>query len=428
MAPERTLTPQTTLDSVHAREAAEHWAKKYHEMKRERDSESLQECAALYPDRDENKFTQQDLRKLINEALKQCSGKRGAVDSDSDDLRQQLARARLEADGQRQKAETLINERVELFDRVSKAEVGLTLLALKVDKFYSQCSALAHEADLLRQYQVRDLFEPVAFFETGKMVLGVANVEPSDLRRFMDNFIHMHISQGKTQAIHFLNRPPQCLPLRIDHPGQHGYWFCPLGVPEDDAPFELIVEGLPCQWMYLGTYTTKLLPGAEMKLSEWMVLDESTKTGHCKRMAAQLESLPLGQIPSQISQQEIKSRFDTGEWNVPCHSLRCVGFDAALSASLAALLAPVPATVRPSELIGQPDLCAEDLATPPSKARSVSNLPTGYNTPASAPRKDGKKAAIPTIIIPPLLGSKRPLAGTAGNSSKKARTQGTVPA
>jgi hypothetical protein len=36
------------------------------------------------------------------------------------------------------------------------------------------------------------------------------------------------------------------------------------------------------QWTYLGRYTTSPLPSADMRLSEWMVLDEQVRRAHLR--------------------------------------------------------------------------------------------------------------------------------------------------
>lgn len=136
-----------------------------------------------------------------------------------------------------------------------------------------------------------------------------------------------------------------------------------------DAPFELIVEVEPntvstiihydkmiktsCfQWRYFGRYVTRLFQGYEMKLSEWMMLDEQVapilpllragadafpiqiKTIFCSRLAAQ--RLSNGQQTSYASQAVIRQNYDSGEWNIPCYSLECVGYDMALYEALTA--------------------------------------------------------------------------------------------
>jgi hypothetical protein len=46
---------------------------------------------------------------------------------------------------------------------------------------------------------------------------------------------------------------------------------------------------------------------------------------HCVRVASQ--NLPPDQTASYPAQLDVKRRYEVGEWNVPCYSLRCVGFD-----------------------------------------------------------------------------------------------------
>jgi hypothetical protein len=39
------------------------------------------------------------------------------------------------------------------------------------------------------------------------------------------------------------------------------------------------------------------------------------------------QNLPPGHTASYVAQIDVKKKYDTGEWSVPCYSLRCVGFN-----------------------------------------------------------------------------------------------------
>jgi len=68
--------------------------------------------------------------------------------------------------------------------------------------------------------------------------------------------------------------------------------------------------------------------GDEMKLAEWLTLDDQTKAVHCRRIAS--HELPQGQTASYPAQLDVKRRYETGEWSVPCYSLQCLGFNTPL--------------------------------------------------------------------------------------------------
>jgi len=136
--------------------------------------------------------------------------------------------------------------------------------------------------------------------------------------------------------LHFLPRPPTCMPLRVPSCGKHGYWFYPAWLLPDNTEFELIVEGRATEWQYLGRYVSVALPGGEMRLSEWMSLDEETKIAHCMRVAYQSSSqAQTTQLMSSTTHLlEVKRRYECGAWSVPCFTLRCVGFNKLLYESL----------------------------------------------------------------------------------------------
>ena len=100
-----------------------------------------------------------------------------------------------------------------------------------------------------------------------------------------------------------------------------------------------------------------------MNLSEWMALDEQvrsnkppknrlpdqpdpqTKMAHCSRVANQ--GLQPGQTASLSVQLSVKRRYELGEWNVPCYSLRCVGFSMPLYQALHSAAAAVQVAHNP---------------------------------------------------------------------------------
>ena len=45
--------------------------------------------------------------------------------------------------------------------------------------------------------------------------------------------------------IHFIRRPPICMPLRVEGCEMHGYWFDPIARNQEDVPVDLVVESAP---------------------------------------------------------------------------------------------------------------------------------------------------------------------------------------
>ncbi|KAJ7577528.1 hypothetical protein C8J56DRAFT_971000 [Mycena floridula] len=103
----------------------------------------------------------------------------------------------------------------------------------------------------------------------------------------------------------------------------NGWWFHPVWTIQPSWAFQLVIEGNPGEWSYLGRYVTSLLEGCEMKLSEWISLDEETKALYCNRIATERA---LGEPPSMLDLVETRRRFDIGEWKIPCYLLHCTGF------------------------------------------------------------------------------------------------------
>ncbi|KAH8824596.1 hypothetical protein DL96DRAFT_1614537 [Flagelloscypha sp. PMI_526] len=190
---------------------------------------------------------------------------------------------------------------------------GVALRA-QVATFHAQASVISTETDRVRKDAITALFPAADFLEdTFKpRVLSAPDIP---------TFVASLNGTGALQKyrLYLLPKPPSCMPLRVQFCGSHGYWFAPTTVPPDD--FELIVEGRAGEWTYLGKYVTAPFPGHEMRLAEWMNLDELTKLAYCARLHPS-----SGTQPQATSPVEIKRRHDIGEWVSPCYSLRCVGF------------------------------------------------------------------------------------------------------
>ncbi|EGO21819.1 hypothetical protein SERLADRAFT_474746 [Serpula lacrymans var. lacrymans S7.9] len=228
----------------------------------------------------------------------------------------------------RRKLELVEREKVDLTARMANVEAERTALAQQIQLCVAQASAFAAEADQHRRNSLSLLFPPVSFVDPNFEPSPLLFTNPTDIISSLEP----HFSEGN--RLYFLPRPPACMPLRVPACGQPGYWFYPNYILSEDTEFDLVVEGRPGEWSYLGNYVTALFPGGEMKISEWMNLDEQTKMTHCSRVATENSGLPAGQSPSYPDQITVKRRYELGEWRVPCYSLRCVGFNMPLYEAL----------------------------------------------------------------------------------------------
>ncbi|KZT24046.1 hypothetical protein NEOLEDRAFT_1170342 [Neolentinus lepideus HHB14362 ss-1] len=209
-------------------------------------------------------------------------------------------------------------ENLELTKRVGSLEAERVTLSVQIQQFCLQSRMLAHEAEEHRTRTLASLF-PATDFITVSSPVKLA--QPYLIRNSLPpefNGLHLYL----------VPRPPSYLPVRVPAPGKHGYWFYPPWVLPLDLEFELIVEVRETEWLYLGRYTSTMFEGGEMKLSEWLNLDEQTKSKHCMRVASQ--TAPPGSVPSLAAQAEVKRKYEVGEWSVPCYSLRCVGYNVTL--------------------------------------------------------------------------------------------------
>lgn len=219
-----------------------------------------------------------------------------------------------------------------------------------MNTFAVQATVLAAEAHKWRRDKILELFKTDSF---------VANDFDSPLLisknpRLIYDVLPDHLLSGRRLC--FLPRPPSCLPLRVSSIAQSGYWFYPPWTFAPDVAFELVVEGDPHEWKYLGTYVTAPLVGYEMKLSEWMILDDETKDQHCLRVKAQI--LEQAQLPTTCTGLDVRRHYDIGEWSVPCYSLCCMGFSMKLHDALQyaskAVHSTIPLTHTPTILASKP--------------------------------------------------------------------------
>ncbi|KAA1477070.1 hypothetical protein DENSPDRAFT_933454 [Dentipellis sp. KUC8613] len=335
--PMRTLA----IDASYAPEVVEFWAKKYQDVKAE--NERLQRHYASQPDRDALQREHGRLKDLI-EQLQEESRRRGGEETrarqeakaELDALKARVAKLEREKEALGTRLRGVEEEKEALSARVVGAEKTVNAATQQVLKFYAQSTVLALEEDQSRHAKVGKLFDPVDFFNE-EMEYQTVKMPQNQMKAVSERLCAILKSQNfesKATTVYFLPRPPKSMPLRIRTCAQHGYWFCPIFTIRPGECFELVVEGDPDQWLYLGSYESSLMEGAEMRLSEWLMLDENTKLAHCLRAASQ--ELPDGQYASYPAQLEVKRRYEMGEWSVPCYALRGVGFSRAFYTALSA--------------------------------------------------------------------------------------------
>lgn len=317
----RTIMPSIPIDATLAPEIVEFWGRRYREVKEELEelkaaSGAKENCApseeGCAPMRVESLLAQIDTH--LSSLRKKDKVARDVLSSKKDEI---LLREALSA---------AAKERDDLRFRAAALEADRVVLTNQVQAYMIQAAALAAESCSARMAAIHKVFPSTSFVDKDFQAAPVVLAEPE---AFMHSLPPQYTSGTR---LYFLPRPPACMPLHVPRSAQPGYWFYPVLLAPADTHFELIVEGSPGQWTYLGRYVTVNMPGQEMKLSEWMMLDERTKQAHCHRIAA--HTTENGQTPSVATQLEVRRRYDTGEWNVPCYSLQCIGYDLNLYATL----------------------------------------------------------------------------------------------
>lgn len=271
------------IDASLAPELLEFWTKKYKETKEELD----------------------DLRTLVTckvskseEILEIVRSIKNTVDEEA---------------SLRQKLEVAIKEKEELASRLARLEAEQRVLSRQAQLSVVQARALAKEATEHRHLAISQQFPAIQSVEH----LEQATVTFTDHKTIIKH-LPSRFSQHRLQ---FVVSPPTSLPLCVPACGRHGFWFYAPSI----MPFELIAEMRPNEWSYLGQYVSEPLANAEMKLSEWLSLDEETKMAHCSRFAA---------LNPREDRHLVRQRYDAGEWKIRCCSLKCVGYDKLLYEAL----------------------------------------------------------------------------------------------
>ncbi|KAJ7118885.1 hypothetical protein C8R44DRAFT_878417 [Mycena epipterygia] len=302
-------TPGIVLTSNLASEVVEFWGFKYKEVK-----EELEALKKAEGQDDNDTPTYGELKRLVQQLQADAADTARRLEASDTYLRDFIASSRNEQKAVQQKLDACTAEKTELLVQLARAESERVTLYHQIQISYSQAVSLAVEADRQRMAVIAELFPVTSFVE--------------------DSFTPLDASITK---LYFLSRPPSAIPLRVPSVCQAGYWFYPFNLSPMDAPFELMVEVEFDKWLYFGRYVTRVFAGYEMKLSEWIALDEQIKLTFCARIASQ--KVPAGQNLSYTNQIDVRARYDSGQWNVPCYTLQCVGFDMALHDALAATAA-----------------------------------------------------------------------------------------
>ncbi|KAL1742615.1 hypothetical protein HDZ31DRAFT_84007 [Schizophyllum fasciatum] len=362
--------PAIPIDASLAPEVVEFWGRRYREVKEELE-ELKATCGAkenrapgglegCVPARLEGLLTQLDVH--LTSLRKKDKVARDSLISKKDDapLKEAIAIA--------------LKERDDLRFRASALEADRAALTSQVQAFMIQAAALATEACHARMNAVLKQFSTTSFVDKEFQVTPLTLTEPE---AFMHSLPPQYTNGTR---LYFLPRPPACMPLHVPRSAQSGYWFYPVLLAPGDTQFELIVEGSPGQWTYLGRYVTVSMPGQEMKLCEWMMLDERTKQAHCHRIAS--HTTDNGQAPSVAAQLEVRRRYDTGEWNVPCYSLQCIGYDMALYATLHEVAL---ATSRRSSLVSDHGVRQDGVSRAASSTPSTVEVEVGRKRKVQSP-------------------------------------------
>ncbi|KAJ6546866.1 hypothetical protein B0H19DRAFT_244231 [Mycena capillaripes] len=317
-------TPGIVLTSDLTAEVVEFWGFKYKEAKQELDV--LKQTGT----QGDTVQSYGELKRLVQHLQIELAQTIRRLEANDKLLQEVISASRNEQKTVQQKLETCNAEKNDLLQQIGRLNNDRFTLHHQIQVTYSQAGSLAAEAHRQRVAVVKELFNPGNSFVDDSftpvsIVFTSAQRLVAGLRRD---------ATSSPWQLYFNPQPPNSIPIQLESPGQAGYWFCPFNLDPMDAPFELIVEVEPNTWRYFGRYVTRLLQGYEMKLSEWMTLDEQLKSIFCLRVAD--KKVPMGQQTSYATQYDVRQRYDSGQWNIPCYSLQCVGYDMALYEALTA--------------------------------------------------------------------------------------------
>ncbi|KAJ6606297.1 hypothetical protein DFH09DRAFT_1353457 [Mycena vulgaris] len=325
-------TPGIVLAPGLTSELVEFWGFKYKEVKEE--LEALKKAEGL----EDSTLSYGELRRMVQKLQSEAFDTARRLEANEKYLHDLIASTRNEQQAAQHKLAACNAEKADLFVRLARSDNERLTLYHQVEISYSQAASLAAEADRQRMAIVAELFPATSFFADTFTPL-IFNSAKRVVRGLPQD------SSNPQAKLYFLPRPPASTPLRVPAACQCGYWFYPFNL-STEAPFDLIVEVGSDTWLYFGRYQSRLLPGYEMKISEWITLDEEVKLNFCTRVASQRGS--VGQHASHAAQVDIRQRYDSGQWNIPCYTLQCVGFNMTLHDTLIATASKIEIPDPPS--------------------------------------------------------------------------------
>ncbi|KAJ7471235.1 hypothetical protein B0H11DRAFT_2237533 [Mycena galericulata] len=373
-------TPGIVLNPELTSELIEFWGFRYKEVKQELDNSK-----ATGGQKDDVP-TYSELKRSV-EHLKEEAARTALRLEENEKFVQDLVSAtRNEYKAIVHELETCKAEKNQLVIQLGRSDTERMSLYHQVHKSYSQAISLAAEADRQRMVVVSELYPSRSLFEHDFTPSSLEFRSPEQTVRAL-----RRDSKG-TWQFYFLPCPPTSLPLRVAHAGQSGYWFNPFNISPIGTTFELVAEVQRHKWVYFGRYVTGLLPGHEMKMSEWISLEEQVKATFCSHIASQM--VPGSQAASYGSQAGVRQRYDSGQWSIQCYTLECVGYDMALYDALVATVAKVhqESDGSVSQLIGKRRRTDAQLLH-----RECENPDTGNNEIQPNTTRDGALEQIPCI-------------------------------
>ncbi|KAJ7460845.1 hypothetical protein B0H11DRAFT_153978 [Mycena galericulata] len=377
-----TTTPEIMLNSDLTAELVEFWGFRYKEVKQELDN--LKTTGG----QEDSVPTYGELKRLVQHLKAEAADTGRRLEANEKFLQDVITATRNEYKSVLQKLDICNAEKNQLLVQLGRSDTKRMSLYHQIQTSYSQAISLAAEADRQRMLVISELYPVVSSFDPDFTPTSIEFCSPKQVVRALPR------DSTCTWQFYFLPRPPMSMPLRVASPCQSGYWFYPFNLSPIGTVFELVAEVERDKWVYFGRYVTGLLPGHEMKMSEWISLEEQVKVTFCDRIANQ--KLPGGQTASYASQVNVRQRYDSGQWSVQCYTLQCVGYDRALYDVLATTAAKLrhESEVSISQSLGKrrrtetPSLCGE------SEKSDTSNS-CNETQPTATP--DGSLGELPRI-------------------------------
>ncbi|KAJ7611663.1 hypothetical protein FB45DRAFT_313780 [Roridomyces roridus] len=318
----RETTPSTVLVTPElTQELVEFWGFKYQEMRQELDDMKAQDNRPSYG----------ELVQLVQQLQEVAANNARRLEENDRFIRDTIATGRDEC----RKLEISNNEKNQLLLQLRDLDAERSRLCYQSRLFYSQAVALAAEAARHRMSIVSQIYTSIPAFDPKSFFPAVMEFPcptqlikalPPDIGRLSDHF-------------YFLPRPPLSMSLNVLSPGRCGYWFAPFSFSQYGSTFDLVTELEPNKWTYFGKFISRQLTHYDMRLSEWLSLDEEVKIRFCDRIAG--ERLPTGQHATHADKLHVRECYDSGQWAVPCYALQCVGYDKTLHDILRATAATI---------------------------------------------------------------------------------------